>query len=156
MTLFSQRVPKKRFTARAVLQDFPTAVPVVAAALIAPQGQILMHRRPLAKAHGGLWEFPGGKIERGESRISALIREIEEELGVVLDPARLDHVAQARDGQSRIVIDLYTARAWQGEPRCIEGEEIGWFAPKSLLGLAMPPLDVPLAKALLALLQKPK
>jgi 8-oxo-dGTP diphosphatase len=137
------------------LEIFSTFVPVVAAALIDGSDRILVQRRRLDSAHGGLWEFPGGKIEPGESPESALLREIEEELGVTLDAEALTPLTFASDPalppapRAPHVILLYTCRRWRGEPRCHVGEEIGWFAPADLPGLAMPPLDYPLARALI-------
>lgn len=137
------------------MQNFPTFVPVVAVALIGPDERILMQQRRADRAHGGLWEFPGGKIEPGESPESALVREIEEELGVKLDPAKLAPLTFASDPaqppapRQPHVILLYTCRVWGGEPRCLDGAAIAWTAPADLLALPMPPLDVPLAKALL-------
>lgn len=140
------------------MEILSTLVPVVAAALIDESGQALMQRRRLGGAHGGLWEFPGGKVEAGESPESALLREIEEELGVRLDPADLAPLAFSSDprlppaAREPYVILLYTCRSWLGTPHCREGEEIGWFAPSTLCELAMPPLDYPLARALAAIL----
>jgi 8-oxo-dGTP diphosphatase len=138
------------------LQKNSTVIPVVAAALIGGDGRILLQRRRLGGEHGGLWEFPGGKIDPGESPESALIREIEEELAVRLDPGSLVPVAFASDPalppapRAPYVILLYMCRAWAGGLRCLDGEEIAWFAPGEILDLAMPPLDVPLARALIA------
>lgn len=137
------------------LTKIPTMVPVVAVALIAPGPMILMQQRGADRAHGGLWEFPGGKVEPGESPESALIREIEEELGIVLDPAKLEPLTFASDPaqpplpRQPHVILLYTCREWTGEPRCLDAQSIAWTAPGELMALPMPPLDVPLAKALL-------
>ena len=128
---------------------------MVAAALVRPDGRVLMQRRRVGGSHGGLWEFPGGKIDRGETPEQALVREIEEELGVALDPGWLMPLAfageshQPRAVRARYFILLYMCRQWDGEPRCLDGEEIAWFAPDALTGLAMPPLDVPLAQALM-------
>ena len=132
----------------------PTLLMVVAVALIAPDGKVCMQQRPLGKAHGGLWEFPGGKIEAGESPEAALAREIEEELGVVIDAAALVPAGFASDpgdgaaARRPLVILLYTCRTWTGEVRCLEGEAIGWFVPRAIPALAMPPLDYPLAERL--------
>lgn len=143
-------------------------VPVVAVALLKPDGQVLMQQRPRAKEHGGLWEFPGGKIEPGETAETALVREIAEELGLQLDPAHLEPLTFASSGGIKgqaggqtgrqtteptggapgIVLLLYTCRTWQGEPQNLDAEAIGWFAPEKLASLPMPPLDVPLAKNL--------
>lgn len=136
------------------MQKIPTITIVVAVALIRNDGCVLMQRRPIAKAHGGLWEFPGGKVEPGESLESALSREIREELGIELEPVGLAPLTFASDPRhpqtprEDIVILLYTCRHWEGEPRCLDAEEIGWFAPDALADLAMPPLDYPLARAL--------
>lgn len=136
------------------METIPTLIPVVAAALIDGQGRVLMQRRRLGSAHGGLWEFPGGKVEPGESPESALLREIDEELAITLDPAEMHPLTFASDPalppapRAPHLILLYACRAWSGEPRCQVGEEIAWFAPDALSGLAMPPLDYPLARAI--------
>jgi 8-oxo-dGTP diphosphatase len=136
------------------LQEKPTVVLVVAAALIGPDGRILLQKRRRDRVHGGLWEFPGGKVDPGEIPESALVREIAEELGIVLDPAALAPLAFASDRalpplpREPHLILLYGCRSWLGEPQCLDAQEIAWFAPDRLAGLAMPPLDVPLAKAL--------
>jgi len=104
-----------------------------------------MQQRRIGAVHGGLWEFPGGKVEPGETEPEALLREIEEELGISLDPADCAYLASAQGGQSPVVIALYTCRRWSGEPVCLEGEAIAWTRPEALLDLPMPPLDVPLA-----------
>jgi 8-oxo-dGTP diphosphatase len=138
------------------LQNFSTPVLVVAVALIDRAGLILLQRRRIGSEHGGLWEFPGGKVEPGESPQFALLRETEEELGDRLDPAQLFPLSFASDPEPPppprrpYVILLYTCRSWHGEPECRDGEEIRWFALAELADLAMPPLDYPLAVALAA------
>ena len=82
-----------------------------------------------------------------------MIREISEELGVVLAADHLCPLTFATDPCQPHVVLLYTCRSWSGEVQCLEGEEIAWLAPKALTSLSMPPLDVPLAKAVQALLQ---
>ena len=133
----------------------PTVLFVVALALVDGRGKILMQRRPSGREHGGLWEFPGGKVEAGETPESALLREIEEELGLCLTMESLSPLtfASGPRGSDRtddaIVILLYTCRKWSGDPQCLDGEEIAWFAPEHLDALQMPPLDRPLAAHLL-------
>ncbi|MFZ9395852.1 MAG: (deoxy)nucleoside triphosphate pyrophosphohydrolase [Erythrobacter sp.] len=136
------------------MEKIPTWMPVVAAALSDGQGRWLMHRRTLHKQHGGLWEFPGGKVEPSETPSESLIRELDEELGITVDPGALRpsvFAQETRDSRARpIVILLYIVREWQGEPRALEGEAIGWFAPSEILDLDKPPLDVALARNLFA------
>jgi 8-oxo-dGTP diphosphatase len=140
------------------VENIPTLIPVVAIALIGPDGRICMQQRRLGGAYGGLWEFPGGKVEAGESPESALIREIDEELGVSLNSSALAPVAFASDPaepptpRAPHVILLYMSRRWTGDVQCLDGEAIGWFAPDELAGLKMPPLDYPLAERLVQLL----
>lgn len=129
------------------MKKIPTVVPVVALALIDDAGRILMQRRRLMADHGGLWEFPGGKVEASETLISALQREIKEELGLALKAEALEPLSFAASADQPHVILLYTCRSWIGDPVCLDGEEIGWFAAEALADLAMPPLDVPLARA---------
>ncbi len=128
---------------------------VVAAALIEDEGRVLLHRRRFEGVHGGLWEFPGGKVQGGESPETALVREIEEELGVRIEGSHLQPLSFSsgpRDPSlpnQRLVILLYTCRHWRGEVQCLAGHELAWFAPGDLAGLDMPPLDYPLAADLL-------
>lgn len=130
------------------MQNNPTLVPVVAVAMINDRGEVLMQRRPPGKAHGGLWEFPGGKVEAAETLVSALLREVEEELGVALVADSLEPISfAARPDQPHVVL-LYSCTRWHGQPSALEASEIGWFVAESLDALAMPPLDVPLAGAL--------
>ena len=127
------------------LQNNPTWLAVVAVAMLGEGGRLLMHRRPPGKAHAGLWEFPGGKVEATETPHEALIREITEELDIALDPALLEPWAfaetKAPDAERPIVLLLYKARGWQGEPRSCEGGECGWFSWAEARHLPMPPLD---------------
>lgn len=132
------------------MTENPTPTLVVAAALIGADGRVCMQQRPHDKNHGGLWEFPGGKVESGEDAQSALARELAEELGIAVDPLSFSLAAIA-PGQG-LVIRLYVCREWRGTPQCLEGEAIGWFAISAVAGLDMPPLDYPLAHALEELL----
>ena len=137
------------------VEEIPTWLAVVAVALVDERGRWLMHKRPAEKHHGGLWEFPGGKVEQGETPAYALVREIAEELGVELSPEALRPAgfAQTADDESRppIVILLYTCRSWAREPQALEGGEIAWFAPKQAALLDKPPLDHALLAQLTAL-----
>lgn len=131
------------------MEDLPTWIPVVALSLSDRAGRWLMHRRPAHKQHGGLWEFPGGKVEPGETPRAALVREIREELGIELDPACLRPTAFADDGTAGPVILLYTAaRPTGAAPAALEGGAIGWFTHADISQLDTPPLDRELARAL--------
>jgi 8-oxo-dGTP diphosphatase len=125
---------------------------VVALALIDAAGLVLMQRRPVHRAHGGLWEFPGGKVEPGEGTRAALIREIDEELGLSLTADHLVPVGFAAreggDGEQPLILLLYACRIWQGTAVCEPGAELLWASLDGLAALAMPPLDVPLVAAL--------
>lgn len=127
-------------------------MPVVAGALQRADGLWLMHRRPEGKHHGGLWEFPGGKVEADEMPVYSLCRELAEELGIVVTTDACATVAfaeSASDGGGRaIVILLYSLHDWEGEPRALEGGAVGWFTPAEVLALPKPPLDIVLARQL--------
>lgn len=127
---------------------------VVAGALERSDGLVLMQRRPLEKHHGGLWEFPGGKVEPTEIAVNALVRELFEETGITLDPAHCSPACFAEDALGTagppIVILLYKVLQWQGEPRALEGGEIDWFTPSQIAQLPRPPLDQHLAASLFA------
>lgn len=127
------------------MEEMPTAMQVVAAALRDPAGRMLLQQRPAGKHHAGLWEFPGGKVEQGENHLQALIREIAEELAVVVEGAALDllgHAAQGADGGQRpLVLFLYNAPLWTGSPSGLEGQAWDWFGPAQAAELALAPLD---------------
>jgi 8-oxo-dGTP diphosphatase len=126
---------------------------VVAGVLCAEDGRLLMHKRPDHKAHGGLWEFPGGKVEPWETPVNALIRELREELGIAIDPDDCAPACFAEGsnaaGDCAIVILLYTIARWQGEPQALEGGAVDWFTPERIAALEKPPLDIALARRLL-------
>ncbi len=134
------------------MEEKSTLLTVVALALIDAAGQVLVQKRPAHRAHGGLWEFPGGKVEVGEGPRAALIREIDEELGLLLAQDDLFPISFAAQepapSQRPLVLLLYGCRSWQGTPACEPGAALVWAAPAALAGLAMPPLDVPLVAAL--------
>lgn len=126
---------------------------VVAAALMTPNGRILVQQRPAAKHHGGLWEFPGGKVEVGETPEVALARELAEELGIAVDPADCLPVTFSRGiaGDRPMILLLYRADRWQGTPEALEAPAIRWVTVDELAELPMPPADEPLVAALMAL-----
>ena len=134
------------------MQKILTVIPVVAAALVNPGGQILLQRRPPSAHHGGLWEFPGGKIEPGDWADAALVRELFEELGITVEGSALESFSFAARRGEPVLLLLYLCRAWQGLPRALAAAELGWFEPAVLAALPMPPLDIPLAVALVAAL----
>lgn len=125
---------------------------VVAGALQRRDGLWLMHRRPYDKHHGGLWEFPGGKVEAIETPEEALFRELYEELGIAIDlstaqPLTFAHGA-AEEAVPAIVILLYKIKRWSGEPTSLEGGSVGWFDQDGMAPLAKPPLDAELYERL--------
>jgi len=133
------------------VQIFSTPVLVSAVALVDAGSRVLMQRRRSQAMHGGLWEFPGGKLESGEAPETAAVREIGEELGISVATGDLAPVGFASDGgeaAAPLVILLYICRRWTGDPQPHDAEELGWFACEELAGLEMPPLDYPLAEAL--------
>ena len=139
------------------MAKIPTGVAVVCIALLDTNGRVLLQKRRADSHHGGLWEFPGGKVEPGESRESALAREIAEELGIVVASADLRAEGESAENMegdqsdSPLVLYLYSCVRWQGEPYCLDGEAIGWFAPHAAAELAVPPLDRPFIERLPAL-----
>jgi 8-oxo-dGTP diphosphatase len=125
---------------------------VVACALIDPDGRVMMTERPAGKEHGGLWEFPGGKVEAGERPEDALARELHEELGITAHPASFTPFSFASQpaGARHLLMPLFICRVWEGAPTSREGQRIRWFRPTELDSLPVPPADGPLIAALLA------
>ncbi|HEU4968878.1 (deoxy)nucleoside triphosphate pyrophosphohydrolase [Sphingomonas sp.] len=123
---------------------------VVAAALIDADGRVLLQQRAPHRSMPGLWEFPGGKVESGETPEAALARELEEELGVRVAPEAMAPVAFASDalGERHLVLLLYAARAWEGEPQPLDASALRWVTVEEMEALPMPPADVPLVAAL--------
>lgn len=127
---------------------------VVAAALTRADGRILVQQRRAGARHGGLWEFPGGKPEPGESLTSALARELAEELGIVVDPSDCLPLAfssvdpPAAGACATLLLLLYRVGHWAGEPACLAADRLAWVSPDALHTLDMPPADIPLVAAL--------
>lgn len=127
---------------------------VSAAALIDTDGRVLVQQRPPGRAMAGLWEFPGGKVERGETPERALIRELAEELGIDTDHACLAPAGFASEalGDRHLILLLYVCRKWRGIARPLDASALRWVRPVELHGLDMPPADKPLIGLLDALL----
>ena len=127
---------------------------VAAAALIDRDGRVLLARRPEGKTMAGLWEFPGGKVRDGELPEQALIRELEEELGIDTRRSCLAPFAFASHSYEdfHLLMPLFVCRVWRGTPRPREGQELAWVRPARLGDYAMPPADVPLVALLRDLL----
>ncbi|WP_375393774.1 (deoxy)nucleoside triphosphate pyrophosphohydrolase [uncultured Sphingomonas sp.] len=127
---------------------------VAAAALIDRDGRVLVQRRPADTAHGGLWEFPGGKLEPGETPETALIRELEEELAITVPCGCLSPAAFAGAplADRHLLLLLFIARKWTGVPRALAASELRWMRPADLHVLDMPPADKPLIAMLEAML----
>jgi 8-oxo-dGTP diphosphatase len=127
---------------------------VVAAALVDEAGRVLLQQRAPGKRMAGLWEFPGGKMEEGERPEEALVRELEEELGIEADATLLTPAcfASAPLDDRHMVLLLYIARAWSGEARPLDASGLRWVRPAEMYALEMPPADAPLIPLLEALL----
>ena len=128
---------------------------VAACVLLDGEGRILIAKRPEGRSLAGLWEFPGGKVEPGESPEHALIRELAEELGIGIAAADLAPLTFASHDYPdfHLLMPLFHCRRWRGEVAPHEGQELLWVKPAELVSYAMPPADEPL-KALLPTLLK--
>ena len=127
---------------------------VVAAALITEPGRILLQQRAPDRWMAGLWEFPGGKVEEGETPEAALARELEEELGIAVDAAALVPAcfASAPLGGRHLILLLYICRTGRGEPAPLDASALKWARPGEMDASEMPPADRPLIPMLAALL----
>lgn len=127
---------------------------VAACALVDPDGRVLLAQRPEGKPMAGLWEFPGGKVEAGERPEETLIRELEEELGIVVKEACLAPLTFASHTypEFHLVMPLYVCRRWDGTVAAKEGQSLAWVRPNRLREYRMPPADVPLVAHLTTLL----
>jgi len=119
---------------------------VVAAALVDSDGRVLIAQRPEGKQLAGLWEFPGGKVEPGETPETALIRELEEELGITVRQACLAPFVFASHTYEtfHLLMPLYLIRRWEGEPEAREHAALKWVRPNDMGQYPMPPADDPL------------
>ena len=123
---------------------------VAACALIDADGRVLLAKRPPGRPLAGLWEFPGGKVEAGETPEAALVRELDEELGIKVAEKCLAPLTFASHGYEafHLLMPLYACRKWEGEVTARQGQELVWVRPNRLADYAMPPADEPL-KAML-------
>ncbi|MEO0718015.1 MAG: 8-oxo-dGTP diphosphatase MutT [Pseudomonadota bacterium] len=119
---------------------------VVACALIDPDGRILLAQRPEGKSMAGLWEFPGGKVEPGETPEAALIRELEEELAISTHESCLAPLTFASHSYDafHLLMPLYVCRKWDGSAVAKEGQKLAWARPNELRDYPMPAADIPL------------
>ncbi len=127
---------------------------VAACALVDPDGRVLIAQRPPGRSMAGLWEFPGGKIEPGERPEQTLIRELKEELGIVVTEPCLAPLTFASHAYPdfHLLMPLFVCRRWTGTPTALEGQSLKWVKPNVLREFPMPPADLPLISHLMALL----
>ncbi|MCW0182117.1 MAG: (deoxy)nucleoside triphosphate pyrophosphohydrolase [Zavarzinia sp.] len=123
---------------------------VVAAVLVDPDRRILLAQRPAGKSLAGLWEFPGGKVEPGESPEAALIRELDEELGItVREPCLAPMTFASHSYESfHLLMPVYVCRRWEGVPQALEHAALAWVPRMRLGDYPMPPADLPLIAAI--------
>lgn len=132
------------------MEKNPTTLFVVAAALTNESGAILLQKRPDHASMGGLWEFPGGKVEAGEAPEAALTRELFEELGISVNPQDLipeTYASEPLDDRHLLLL-LYRCVKWEGAPTPHFASEIAWVRPNDMAALPMPPADYPLVERL--------
>ena len=134
-------------------EGLPTVL-VSAVALIDRDGRVLLAQRPAGKRMAGLWEFPGGKIETGETPEAALIRELGEELGIDTAESCLAPLTFASHSYDdfHLLMLVYVCRKWSGTPRPLEGGELAWVRASRLRDYDIPPADIPLIPVLQDLL----
>jgi len=127
---------------------------VAACALVDADGRVLIAERPAGRTMAGLWEFPGGKVEAGERPEETLIRELKEELGIVVNEACLAPLTFASHTypEFHLLMPLYVCRRWNGQPTPQEGQELAWVRAPRLGDYPMPPADKPLVAMLQDLL----
>jgi 8-oxo-dGTP diphosphatase len=129
-------------------------VMVAACALVDPDQRVLLTQRPAGKPMAGLWEFPGGKLEAGETPEGSLIRELKEELGIAVKEECLAPLSFAshRYEAFHLLMPLYICRRWEGIARPLEDQALKWVEPRRLRDYPMPAADIPLIPTLIDLL----
>ncbi len=127
---------------------------VAACALIDADGRVLIAQRPQGKSMAGLWEFPGGKVEPGERPEQSLIRELKEELGIIVKEECLAPLTFASHlyPDFHLLMPLYVCRRWEGFVKALEGQRLKWVRPTELRDYPMPPADEPLISHLTTLI----
>ena len=127
---------------------------VAACALVDADGRVLLAQRPTGKPMSGLWEFPGGKVEAGERPEQTLIRELKEELGILVNEACLAPLTFASHAYPdfHLLMPLFVCRRWEGTPMALEGQQLAWVRVNRLRDYPMPPADEPLVSHLMTLL----
>jgi len=123
---------------------------VAAVALVDLDGRVLLAQRPEGKSMAGLWEFPGGKVEPGETPEAALMRELKEELGIDTWASCLAPLSFASHSYEdfHLLMPLFACRKWEGQPHGQEGQALAWVRAKDLRSYPMPPADLPLIPVL--------
>jgi 8-oxo-dGTP diphosphatase len=127
---------------------------VVAVALVDRDGRVLLAQRPPGKKMAGLWEFPGGKIEPGETPEAALVREIKEEMDIDTQESCLAPLTFVSHGYDdfHLFMPVFVCRVWKGAPVAREGQSFAWVYPKDFDKYPMPPADIPLIPVMRELL----
>ena len=121
---------------------------MVAAAVIDARGRVLIAQRPAGKHLAGLWEFPGGKVEPGETRVDALRRELQEEIGIAIEQPRPLLRLRHRYSYGDVLLDVWVVRRYRGEPRGLDGQSLRWCSRSSLPTAGLLPADRPIIGAL--------
>jgi 8-oxo-dGTP diphosphatase len=139
-----------------IVRDVKVAplVLVAACALVDTDTRVLIAQRPSGRPMAGLWEFPGGKVEAGERPETTLIRELREELGIIVEEQCLAPLTFASHSYPdfHLLMPLYVCRRWQGTAMALEGQKLAWVRPNRLRDYPMPPADEPLIAHLMTLL----
>ena len=125
-------------------------VTVAVGILIDDAGRVLVTRRAPDAHQGGLWEFPGGKVEENETLLEALTRELQEELGVLVEATEALMVLDHDYGDKQVRLDVHRVTRWSGEPRGLEGQPLAWQQPEELRDWAFPAANRSILERLLA------